>query len=219
MSPFQTPRKKFKYTSGLDLSGLVHAHSPSKGSPLKQSVTPSKRREKREMVDISDSDGEADEVEATPTKRRGTEATPTKSAMKAKVAPGSPRSARQKQRDQIEKEGKAAFLALRPGAVPKIQVTAEEEEDEVTPRRRSPARRLVDEFRQRPTRQRQRRRMDWTFKEKVWAEFDPEGELAKERRRRLEEVLNQFEPVDEPMGTVDEIIMNAFKAKPEAETA
>ncbi|ORX37322.1 hypothetical protein BD324DRAFT_650922 [Kockovaella imperatae] len=58
-SPFSTPRKRFKYSSGIDISGLVkgglagggsppntpkHQHEPSTGSPLRQSVTPSSRR-------------------------------------------------------------------------------------------------------------------------------------------------------------------------------
>lgn len=208
MSPFQTPRKKFKYTSGLDLTGLVHAHSPSKGSPLKQSVTPSKRREKREIVDVSDSDNE---VEATPTKKR----TPAASA----TAPRSPRSARQTAREQKEKEGKAAFLALRPGAsnVPAIQVT--DEEEDLTPRRRSPVRRLVDELRPRPARKRTRRRMDWTFRESVWAEFDPEGEANKARRAELDAVLDGVEPIEGPEETVDEIVLNAWKARMAAEAA
>lgn len=214
MSPFQTPRKKFKYTSGLDLTGLVHAHSPSKGSPLKQSVTPSKRREKREIVDVSDSDNE---VEATPTKRRTPAAATT-------TAPRSPRSARQKARDQKEKDGKAAFLALRPGAsdVPSIQVTDEEGEDDLTPRRRSPVRRLVDELQPRPTRKRTRVRMDWTFRETVWASFDPEGEAHKRRRAELEEILRPFEnvePVDGPAKTVDEIVLEAWRARMSVEEA
>lgn len=209
MSPFQTPRKKYKFSSGLDLSGLVHAHSPSKGSPLKQSVTPSKRREKREIADISDSDGEGD-IEATPTKRRVL--TPAAAA----AVPRSPRSARQKRRDQEEKDGQAAFLALRPGGpTPTIKVT--DEEEDLTPRRRSPARRLVDEFRPRPSRKRTRRRMDWTFREKVWAEFDPDGEAAKARRAELEEVLALFEPMDGPEETVDEVVRNAYNARREAE--
>ncbi|GFZ45080.1 hypothetical protein JCM24511_02806 [Saitozyma sp. JCM 24511] len=47
VSPFSTPKKKFKYSSGVDISSLVK-HSPAKGSPLRQSVTPSGRPEKRQ---------------------------------------------------------------------------------------------------------------------------------------------------------------------------
>ena len=47
-SPFLTPKKKFKYSSGVDISELMrsgqgtprHAHEPSTGSPLRHSVTP-----------------------------------------------------------------------------------------------------------------------------------------------------------------------------------
>lgn len=50
-SPFNTPKKKFKYSSGIDVSSLVKntprslvkGHEPAQSSPLRHSVTPSKR--------------------------------------------------------------------------------------------------------------------------------------------------------------------------------
>ncbi|WOO77560.1 Charged multivesicular body protein 6 [Vanrija pseudolonga] len=152
LSPFATPKKKFKYASGVDLSGLVsspHKHSPATGSPLRSSAsasasavaTPSKRA--REVDD-------GDEVETTPTKPRAT-----------------PRAA--SARKTHNDDDVAAFFALRPGAGTSPDKGKGKAEAEDT------ADANLDFLHRLPSppavsrRRTKRPRRDWTYAEAVWA--------------------------------------------------
>lgn len=54
--------------------------------------------------------------------------------------------------------------------------------------------------------------MDWTFREEVWAAFDPEGPAWKRNRKKLDEILDGFEPAEEIRGgSAEEIVYNAWK--------
>jgi hypothetical protein len=89
-SPYSTPRKKFKYSSGVDISGLVKTtpgrrqglgtpsksfHEPSIASPLRHSVTPATRNRTKEgeatsaVAEQGDGDAEAGSEVGTPSKK------------------------------------------------------------------------------------------------------------------------------------------------------
>lgn len=175
-SPFQTPRKRFKFSSGVDISGLVK-HSPSKGSPLKQSVTPTPHRSARASARLADVEGdlgahdEEEQDEQAPL-------TPTKSRFLA-----APPSSRRK-RDNV-----SAFLALRPGPAGSGDALAELSKKRDAPtadaydfERSLRPKRVRTEQEQRARKMRSKR--DWTFHEAVWA-----GPAV---QRRNEEALLQL---------------------------
>ncbi|KAL1408191.1 hypothetical protein Q8F55_004996 [Vanrija albida] len=106
LSPFATPKKRFKYASGVDVSALVSPHAPATGSPLRACATPSR---------LAAAENDAD---TTPSKRAGGgETTPSKRArgdddeVELETTPTKRTSARRRADDDV-----AAFFALRPGA-------------------------------------------------------------------------------------------------------
>ena len=147
-SPFATPKKKFKYTSGIDVTDLIRSthknasnkggvggpggFSPAESSPLRHSVTPSKRPvlqvgeddidqiEERDDGDDVEMDGEAGDDEAnTPTKRnkyamrpgidlaRAYESVRPPASLASGPGPGSTKR---------KGEDVSSFFALRPGS-------------------------------------------------------------------------------------------------------
>jgi hypothetical protein len=168
MSPFTTPRKKVKYSSGLDISGLLtpSRHTPAKSSPLRQSVTPSKRkRGSAALVDVDeneeDEEDKDDEEEDGEDMRTPTKATTLQDRLSA--------ARRAKERD-----GAAAFLALRPGASPGTPSTSAGAS--ANPTRVDPlialglvAARDEDVFAAPRTVRKLAERSDWTFRERVWS--------------------------------------------------
>ena len=120
ISPFQTPKKRFKFSSGIDLSGLVRSpHEPATSRPVKHSVTPSASRwrtrdeEEGEEEEEGGAGGEEAEVR-TPTKRVKYATRPGVD-LEAMVETSrlplvEERSAKRKREDA------SAFYALRPGS-------------------------------------------------------------------------------------------------------
>lgn len=119
VGPFNTPKKRFKYTSGIDVSSLVRntpksirQHEPVVASPLRHSVTPSKRpispsevTPHNEMVDEEDA--------RTPTKRVKFGTRAGVDLEHADVHVPEVLSSLRKRR-----EDPSAFLAMRPGGTP-----------------------------------------------------------------------------------------------------
>lgn len=172
-SPFTTPRKKFRAASTKDLTGLLtpHKHSPAASSPLRTATTPSGK--KRALGDDED---------ATPTKRTRTSATrdEVREEMEEAGDPQTP-SRRASSRaaakaKQSERDGMAAFLALRPGGAADI-VDKEAQARAEANKAPEPQAQLatvdlqaeIDAVMGRRNKRRMRERRDWTFREEVWA--------------------------------------------------
>ncbi|GMK56000.1 hypothetical protein CspeluHIS016_0210560 [Cutaneotrichosporon spelunceum] len=173
LSPFMTPRKKFRATSTHDLSGLLtpHKHSPAASSPLRASSSAETTPHKHVLRGTggeaeAEAEGESDR-EATPKRARadrviGDPQTPSRRSARAAAK-------------MRERHGAAAFLAMRPGldvVEEGLEVDAardlEAEIDGVLGRRARVAE--IDGvlgWKLRP-------RHDWTFRETVWAP-DREG--------------------------------------------
>ena len=200
-SPFNTPKKKFKYSSGLDISDLMRTtpkskHEPTMSSPLRHSVTPSKRRAsslnpEEEGDNVATPIGKALEtLEEEPEHGANELRTPSK-RVKYGTRPGVDlehvdvppviSSSRKKREDA------SAFFALRPGSgsegnMPSVQksllgrIPFEDGLPEVhTPSMRK---KRPDGYKKPRT----KRRRDWTFAEVVW------DVAAEQSRRDLEKV-------------------------------
>jgi hypothetical protein len=163
LSPFTTPRKKFKYSSGLDVSDLLksgsasgHKHTPVTGSPLKFSSTTKEDRTGRGEEDVS----------RTPTKRvqyghvRGVDLASVVS--NTDTDEGS--TSRKRRRDDT-----SAFMALRPDpSVPRTS-TAVVEDMGMPEEEKEYLLSMREKRRKRPTGERVGlKRRDWTCREGVW---------------------------------------------------
>ena len=206
-SPFTTPKKRFKYSSGVDISGLVkgspgspssrHKHEPAAASPLRHSVTPSSRkprgskgkeRDDGDGTNVDDADdGYGDEDD--PMAVAGDGKTPTK-RVKYAVRPGVdldtatedlPDETPRTRRSRLDT---SAFFALRPGSASDA-VTPNGERS--TPRKGKyiPVEDGLPEVRpprrSRPeteTKAEKRRKRDWTYSEPVWGMVTEDDKLA-----------------------------------------
>lgn len=170
-SPFTTPKKKFKFSSGIDISSLVrntpksvkNAHEPSQSSPLRHSVTPSKRPQSPDDVAAADT-----EDVRTPTKRvkyvKGVD-------LEHVDVPAAISSTRKR------KEDPSAFLALRPGAVGSLDLGSEQVKrkewngnipiEDGLPDVRPPRVRRTEAERSR-MKLKERMKRDWRYPETVW---------------------------------------------------
>ncbi|KAL7423020.1 hypothetical protein Q5752_002319 [Cryptotrichosporon argae] len=190
LSPFQTPRKKFRYASSLDLAGLsrsAHKHSPAQPSPLRPRIVslaaaaadaasaPTAAVEGH-GAGVNAVEEDDDDVERTPSKRRG---------------PGGALSTGAREKRQREAEGREAFFALRPvaGKVGGEDVDApgtvvEQEEDEAGFWRADEFGRTAVAGAADLAAKPKRARRDWTYAETKWA---PD-------RAGLERILATVEP-------------------------
>lgn len=170
-SPFMTPRKKFRATSTKDVSGLLtpHKHSPAASSPLRAATTPRKR-----PVDEGD-------AEATPSKRVQTAEAGRDDDEEVGGDPQTPsrRASARAAAKAREREGAAAFLAMRPGSQPAKEMETEEREEmmQAAPLASVDLQAEIDAVLGRRSRRRLRARRDWTFREDVWA--PKRGEMAR----------------------------------------
>lgn len=176
LSPFSTP-KKFRATSTKDLSGLLtpHRHSPAASSPLRNATTPRKRG--------AEEDGE--DNEATPTKRVRTGLRDASGAQgeegqeEGKEGEGedggepqtpSRRASARAEAKRREREGAAAFFALRPGASAPKPTEATQKDAEPAPQLATvDLQAEIDAVLGRRQRRRVRPRRDWVFREEMWA--------------------------------------------------
>ena len=174
-SPFQTPKKKFKSSSGVDLSGLSKSpHEPIKGSPLKQSLTPSKSANKIHTTGEGSngagddgkgrSDGEggvggvSEEEISTPTKRKH----PRRGVDLENIqAEGS---------EKRQRVDTSAFFALRPGsgasAASPVRTWTPIHDDDGFEARLPEVDQIKDGKKAESERKEPRR--DWTYSERVW---------------------------------------------------
>jgi hypothetical protein len=156
-SPFSTPRKKFRATTTHDIGSLMtpggHKHSPAASSPLRSTeVTP--------RVRLDDTPRAAPREEGI----IGDPQTPSRRSARAAAK-------------MREREGAAAFLAMRPRQpefTPKEKETEAEREESGPALARRDLDAEIDGVLGRRTRRRLRPRRDWTFREAVWAP-DREG--------------------------------------------
>jgi hypothetical protein len=218
LSPYQTPKKRFKYSSGVDLSGLIR-NSPTKGSPLKQSVTPSKtparqlRSEGRAAL-AEEVEGAEDDVLEDPLGAQGTEmevAADHDQAPARSAVPPSANASRSTAAAAISakrrKEDVSAFLALRPGSVPSATTPSKRDVGVV------PDMEFDDAIRAKvrrtgPRTQREkrtvRRKRDWTYRETKWTDADLMARHA-DVLVRLEGALGDGEDRTREMGTVESL--------------
>jgi hypothetical protein len=197
LTPFDTPKKRFQYTSGVDISSLVRtpkgAFEPSVSSPLKYSVTPNKSGEKGKRKaslkeDDADVMGVEDEEERERSGLEGEETeirTPTKrvkyairsgvdleKASEELTGVGLAGPSRSRSGRGRRNEGVGAFFAMRPGA--SIAGTALGTEDTGDEGRHEGFARpdLARKKRVRVDigrkRVKQKIRRDWTYSEKRW---------------------------------------------------
>jgi len=203
VSPFQTPKKRFKYSSGVDLSGLVrsplgHGREPVRGSPLKQSVTPSKLRDRlirtAEEIDLDagglveedegeGEDGDGGEQQKTPTKKVKYATRPGVDLEIAVPGPSSVRSGEKRKRVDT-----SAFFALRPGSRG-TPTTMDKQWSPVVedglPEVRSRVRKEKEEGGERVRRDKVVvPRRDWTYAEIVWGS----KEVVEENEKVLDQV-------------------------------
>lgn len=193
-SPFNTPRKKLKYSSGIDISSLVRntpksavkgQHEPNTASPLRHSVTPSKRSGRGLVTPVHELDEEEDEADVqTPTKR-------VKYGVKGGVDLDERVEVPPVLSTRKRTEDAGAFFALRPGgdgtasagkagrldfgvgstgmgsgATGRIPV------EDGLPEVRLPARREKRE----KVYEKSRRRKDWTYRETAWGSRQAENQ-------------------------------------------
>lgn len=170
-----TPKKKFKYTSGVDISGLVRSSgkastsTPNVGSPLKQSITPSKSRQKSQAEDGDggESGNEEEEVQ-----------TPSKKVRYADTRLNGPSSRK--------KEDVTAFLSLLPGSdsTTGVRATVLDSREEVRPTREEMGFFTERTTKSRGVKRKLKPRRDWTYKESVWgSDAGSEG-----NRKKLDDV-------------------------------
>lgn len=215
LSPFQTPKKKFKYSSGIDVSDLLrsgsatgpgsgsgHPHTPTTGSPLRQSQTP-----RTANGTARERDG-VEGVERTPTKRtkfhpRGVDLSTVdvdtdietdhenenendnEADADAETISRSGNGAEGK-RVTRRRNDMSAFMALRPGSAgttPKSQPTKDGEgelpEEEQEYLRSIREKRRTHSGQNKGTKRKVNRR-DWTCREVVW------GSESVDRQNRIE---------------------------------
>lgn len=184
---FNTPRKKYKYSSGVDVSALIRNtprsnHEPAMSSPLRHSVTPSKRPMSSPRDEAATPTGktlEAIEEEAaakagdelrTPSKRVKYGTRPGVDLERVEVPPVI-LSARKKREDA------SAFFALRPGVAGTASGDLVQDGLGKTPSGRIPFEDGLPEvhtptFRRKrqegERKARVRRKRDWTYSESVW---------------------------------------------------
>ncbi|KAK8858684.1 hypothetical protein IAR55_002913 [Kwoniella newhampshirensis] len=130
-SPFTTPRKKFKFSSGIDISSLVRsprqaqAHDPTVASPLRHSVTrqPSTRIDKNAQTRTS-SAGQSEDDEEVGREGESELGTPTKKVKYSNPVGidlehppplSSTHLSSSAARRKREREDPSAFFAMRPG--------------------------------------------------------------------------------------------------------
>ncbi|OCF57126.1 hypothetical protein L486_05985 [Kwoniella mangroviensis CBS 10435] len=194
LSPLQTPKKKYKFSSGLDISSLVRSPRTPRtydsviASPLRQSVTrqPSTKHPQpttKKQEDHRDEDEqEGNDVERTPSKKNKFIATPGHGRGVDLENPP-PASAMRSVQKRRKGEDPSAFFALRPGSG-NISHTpneigsgggVEEVEGEGWMHRRpeethrkNKVRRIDQEGEIRRKRRKEVRKVDWTYKEGVW---------------------------------------------------
>jgi hypothetical protein len=193
LSPFSTPKKKYTFSSGIDVSDLlrsgsrsrrgqhVHAHTPGTGSPLKHSLSASAAGKGKER----EREGEGEEVMRTPTKRakhttpRGIDL----SAVTAIAAEGSGTgtgTGRKRPRDDT-----TAFMALKPvGGVAARPTPLDQGDGELPAEEKEYLLSVREKRRKRPNgvERVEVRRRDWTYREALWG-----GGLV-EGRRELDRV-------------------------------
>ena len=179
--------------SGLVRSPSLHGNEPIKGSPLKQSVTPSKLRNSTPhtpAIEAEDGEKEASDDEVDDTQQD----TPTKT-VKYKVRPGvkvdqmelGSRSTSGNASEKRQRGDTSAFFALRPGGTSSAVMGISNQG-----RIQDPL--MGGELRQvRPRRARREgvrkenelpRRRDWTYKETQWGS----DSLTKEHEAALQKV-------------------------------
>lgn len=195
LSPFQTPKKKFKYSSGIDVSDLLrsgsasaaagggHPHTPTTGSPLRQSQTPrTAKGDDGASASAREREG-VEGVERTPTKRtkfhpKGVDLstvdvdTDIETEMEVTAGTGAEGKRMTKRRNDM-----SAFMALRPGSAgttPKTLLAKDgegelpEEEQEYLRSIREKRRTHSGKDKGRKREPKRNRRRDWTCKEVVW---------------------------------------------------
>lgn len=196
LSPFQTPKKKFKYSSGIDVSDLLRSggqsypHTPTTGSPLRQSQTPGTGTGTGTASRASAREGK-EGVERTPTKRtkfhpRGVDLSTANLDIDVDVdaeeinrEEGGRRSRR--------KNDMSAFMALRPGSAgstSKTTTTPVKDANEELPEEEQEYLRSIRQKRHtaRDTGRRRTevKRRDWTCREVIW------GSGIVDRQNRIE---------------------------------
>ncbi|KAK4685683.1 hypothetical protein P7C73_g4462, partial [Tremellales sp. Uapishka_1] len=202
LSPVSTPKKKFQYSSGVDLSGLAGRSgslksTPAQSSPLKQSVTPYKEHEGA---------GEEEEEMQTPTKK-------VKYAVKAGVDLQAGPSTKRKREDT------SAFLSLRPGSSRGNETSPTPGEKELMDMLR-PKRKEREVGRAKKVR-REQPRMDWTFREGIWGSTEV---MASNREiiERIRQALPAYcasNSLPSPSGhtlrddTLEEVMLNSWKER------
>ncbi|WWD04997.1 hypothetical protein V865_003068 [Kwoniella europaea PYCC6329] len=190
LSPLQTPKKKYKFSSGLDISSLVKSPRTPRtydsviASPLRQSVTrqPSTKHPQHTTKNQQEEEeGEGEDVERTPSKKNKFIVTPGHGHGVDLENPP-PASAIRSVQKRRKGEDPSAFFALRPGSgnishTPNkfgsgegIEVEGEgwmHRRPEET-HRKNKVRRIDHEGEIRRKKRKEVRKVDWTYKEGVW---------------------------------------------------
>nr|XP_019045498.1 hypothetical protein I302_05888 [Kwoniella bestiolae CBS 10118]OCF24428.1 hypothetical protein I302_05888 [Kwoniella bestiolae CBS 10118] len=190
LSPLQTPKKKYKFSSGLDISSLVKSPRTPRNydsviaSPLRQSVT---RQPSTVLPKDHAQPPEEDSLdgERTPSKKNKFTSTPIVGVDLEHPPPVSAIKSVQKRR---KGEDPSAFFALRPGmgsaSNTPIKVGDGEEGEGWMHRRpeethrKNRLRRVEGGGERGRKRRKEVRKVDWTYKESVWGnDVDEKGEL------------------------------------------
>ncbi|WWC96227.1 hypothetical protein V866_003094 [Kwoniella sp. B9012] len=186
LSPLQTPKKKYKFSSGLDISSLVKSPRTPRtydsviASPLRQSVT--RQPSTKHPHHTTENQQEEEDVERTPSKKNKFIATPGHGHGVDLENPPPASTIRSVQKRR-KGEDPSAFFALRPGSG-NISHTpnktgagegGEEVEGEGWMHRRpeethrkNKVRRIDQEGEIRGKKWKEVRKVDWTYKEDVW---------------------------------------------------
>ncbi|WVQ65656.1 uncharacterized protein L199_003834 [Kwoniella botswanensis] len=186
LSPLQTPKKKYKFSSGLDISSLVKSPRTPRtydsviASPLRQSVT--RQPSTKHPQHTTKNQQEEEDVERTPSKKNKFIATPGHGPGVDLENPP-PASAIRSVQKRRKGEDPSAFFALRPGSG-NISHTpdkigsgggGQEVEGEGWMHRRpeethrkNKVRRVDQEGEIRRKKRKEVRKVDWTYKEGVW---------------------------------------------------